>query len=238
METRLLATSLDRELNEVKQEAQKELERTIAAKNKAHHAKMKEAHEKHAKELQEKLRVIEEDQALMQEENREDNRRLEQSFADQILRLDRKREKQINQPDERLARERDPHNTQLQQVIDKHQEEMRIMTEASKLEKGTTRVIHEKELENARLALQNAQQEADNWMKIQAQIDARLRAAEIENIDASGSKKAETMKKVEELREEKSSTWGKTWDRVMQGLTTVATIADVGIAILGLPIGI
>lgn len=226
--------ALHRELHKAMTVARKEMDRTLAERDRAHEAKLNAMYEAHVEEMAEVVRSLEQEQALLQAHGLEQVRLLEQRLEDDMLRKQRRSDRQIAELDRRLAREKEEHEASLQRLLEKCEMQLRAAREAVELQNGGLAKENIEALNKGQREYEKAQNDVGVWLKQQDELDAQLRQAEIEYLRATSKRKPGSRQKIEALEEERKRTWSKYYDRVMASIGTAAGVAAAMLAALAL----
>jgi energy-coupling factor transporter ATP-binding protein EcfA2 len=229
--------ALDHELSKVKQDAQMALERALAERDKAHQAQLKEIMEKQAQEIEEHIRDLEHEQALLRTHNRDERRRLVQRFEDVILLEQRKTNRQMEEFTQRMElieREKEEREAIVQQML----RDLKLKLEQKEAQvtagNGEINPKEAEKLKKGQAEYNNAKNAADEWRKEQAKIDAELRQADSEYTNASEKGKQGLRQKLERLEERSKRLWEKHADRIIATVAAGAAVLGVLIAIAAL----
>jgi hypothetical protein len=229
--------ALDHELNKVKQDAQMALERALAERDKTHQAQLKEIMEKQAQEIEEHIRDLEHEQALLRTHNRDERRRLVQRFEDAILLEQRKTDRQMEEFRQRMElieREKEEREAIVQQML----RDLKLKLEQKEAQvtagNGEINPKEAEKLKKGQAEYNNAKNAADEWRKEQAKIDAELRQADSEYTNASEKGKQGLRQKLERLEERSKRLWEKHADRIIATVAAGAAVLGVLIAIAAL----
>ncbi|KAF9765174.1 hypothetical protein IL306_002584 [Fusarium sp. DS 682] len=220
--------ALNKELNELREEHQAQLNSIRQEKEQAIKdcdVQLEKMLDKLEQEKQQFMRRLESETASLHADRREQQRRMEQAFNDQLIRLERERkarEAKIQDLETRLSTERADANERFQAAM----AESNRMVTALKLEMDQARAEDKAEYDETIRKIEERQRgavtEASRWRGEVERLNQQIRDASTAQIAAHGLERRRMEARIRELEEVRNTSNTNFWD-VVGNIANVAT---------------
>ncbi|EXL76713.1 hypothetical protein FOPG_08610 [Fusarium oxysporum f. sp. conglutinans race 2 54008] len=220
--------ALNEELNKLREQHQTQLNSIREEKEQAikdRDVQLEKMLDKLEQEKQQFMRRLESEQAALHADRREQQRRMEQAFNDQLVRLERERkarEAKIQDLETRLSTERADANERFQAAM----AESNRMVSALKLEMEQAREEDRAEYDETIRKIEERQRgavdEAGRWRGEVERLNRQIRDASTAQVAAHGVEKRRMEARIRELEQTRNTSNTNFWD-VVGNISNVAT---------------